>query len=151
MLTQKEREWVLTERNRYTKKDTTTKRVRDYKIRKKARKMLEDLTFLAGALSSNQHKQIFNVESLKPFVDALGEYASAHASRERDKEKRAITYDATLFKMGVLLGNEFLTIASLLMGERYRKGVTIQILPPKERIDDLNIIYNALKVAEAKK
>jgi len=144
--------WLELVRPRYAKKSTNLSRQKDFRIRKKAIKALEDLSYLARTLNPDQHKQIFTSDSLSLFVEALMKYASrrAHEQREKDKEKRAIVYDKRLFKIGVILGNKFLTMASLLMGEKYRKDATIRILPSKERIDDLNTIYNALKMAEAK-
>ena len=153
MLTKNQREWIRTGRSRYTKQDTSVKRLKDYKIRETARKMIKDLTWLAGALAPTQHKQIFNAETLTPLTKALSDYASecARREREKDKDKKAIVYDDCLFRMGVEIGNEFLTIAGVLLGEKYRKGVTIRILPSKARIDDLNTIYSALKTAKTKK
>lgn len=152
MLTERDREWILTKRERYAKKDTGVKRQRDYRIRKKTTKTLEDLAWLAENLAPDQHEQVFNMETLNSFTEALMNYASKRRQKTRNTEH--IVYDERLFKIGLVLGNKFLTMANMLIGESYRNllhGTRTRLLLSKETIDNLNIVYNALRMTEKTK
>ena len=152
MLTKKDREWVLTGRKRYEKKDTASRRQKDYRIRKKALVALKDLAFLARALSPSQHKQIFSLDRLKPFVKALSDYASTRARVEKQRSKDVV-YDEQLFKLGIEIGNRFLGISKILVNEHYREmiwGTGERLLPTKEDINGLTTVYFAIKRKKAK-
>lgn len=96
MLRKKDREWVKIQRKEYEEK-TGFVRQRDLRIRKKALKAIDDLTFLAQELSEDQAAQIFNADKLRPFIEAI------LTLRRSEENERSPVKNERVFRISVML------------------------------------------------
>ncbi|TSA55493.1 hypothetical protein D4R42_05475 [bacterium] len=150
MLTSKEREWILSERARYTREETGSKRLKDYKIRNKAKAMIKDLSFMAKELAPDQHRQVFTRETLLELAEAFHAYSTKEKERFKG-DNDAIVCNKELFYLGVEMSNSLLSMARNLVSERYYRliwGMGRRLLPQEKETDALTRIYYEIKYAE---
>jgi hypothetical protein len=143
MLTESQRQWILKERDLYDEEDTSQKRMKDKRIRDKAREALKNLAFLARNLDPDQHRQVFTKETLLPIGEAFHAYSTKEKERfESDKD--VVVVNKELFQIGVEMSNWFLLMARNLIAERYYRliwGTGKKLLPTEREIDALTQIY----------
>lgn len=92
---------------------TPAEKQKSYRIRKKALKTIEDLTYLAESLPEKQINQIFNQNTLTPFLKAV--------FHRPDADKKRIA-KIILRLIGGVLGNE--EFALRLIPEEARKLIS---------------------------
>jgi hypothetical protein len=112
MLTKSEVEFIEARKGK-SKAMTTMEKQKSYRIRKKALKTIEDLTYLAESLPEKQINQIFNENTLTPFFKAV--------FHRPDADKKRIAR-ITLRLIGDVLGNE--EFALRLIPEEARKLIS---------------------------
>ena len=117
MLREKERVYLELERPRYENKPKPSRiRKKDADIRLKAKKAFEYLTYLAEKLSIDQHEQVFNEDTVKPFVEAIFKRCAV----KWDKNDKRLIYDVRMFNLSVSLANLCLNRAILLINPDLR-------------------------------
>lgn len=104
MLRKSEIDWVRSERKKYGQQKTSLVRQRDLRIRRKAFKAINDLAFLAQELSEDQTAQVFNVETLRPLLEAVLAAKSPEEVEGPVENERVFRIAVMLLRMGMSKG-----------------------------------------------
>jgi hypothetical protein len=147
MLRKNDRYYLTVERPRYIGKSKPPKiRKRDFDIRKKVKEGIEDLIFLSKTLEPEQHREIFNSETITPLVKELFvEYPKKWIFTKEDKKISELTIlDERLFKLAMETAAFGLHSAKTLVGKDYmlRLGRGVPLMFPREsEMDMLRSFY----------
>jgi len=120
------------------------RRQKDYRIRKKARKALKHLVFLAENLDEDQHAQVFSESTLLPLFEAL----LLKYQAKIEKKEGEIVSNERLFMIASRVGSLCLYSISPLINEDYRRlllGTDMRLFPETRDLTTITTIYYMLK------
>lgn len=144
MLREKERAYLELVRPRYLQKGKPKEeriRKRDNDIRKKAKKAIEYLTYLAENLIPDQHKQVFNEETVIPLIEAI--FSDKHPEWKTET-KESIVLDERLFRLAVTTSKLCLKKSDGLINLRVKQMIGekgLNLFPQEKELELIKTIY----------
>lgn len=147
MLRDKERFYLEHDRPRYLKKAKPARiRKHDADIRKKSKKAIEYLQYLAAHLAPDQHEQVFNEETILPLIQAI--FSKSDPDWETTGETiQAPIYDLKLLNLAIIISNECLKKSSNLINPKIRP-LTKDFLPDPSRLRLLYLLIESLRAKD---
>ena len=147
MLREKERFYLEQERPRYLKKAKPSRiRKRDADIRKKGKKAIEYLQYLATHLVPDQNEQVFNEETLLPLIKSI--FSRSNPDWITDPEiYQPPIFDLKLLNLAIIISNECLKKSSDLINPKIRP-LTKDFLPDPSRLRLLFLLIESLRARD---